>query len=108
MFCYQCEETLKNTACTNSGVCGKSADVAELQDLLLYNLKGISFWVSENKKNIIKDTADADHFVMDSLFTTVTNLTYSPCLKAGDSGINDRCGQCPSYSAYSKRRCPVS
>ncbi len=76
MFCYQCEETLKNTACTNSGVCGKSADVAELQDILLYNLKGISFWVSENKKNIIKDTADADHFVMDSLFTTVTNVNF--------------------------------
>lgn len=78
MFCYQCEETLKNTACVNSGICGKPEDVAGLQDLLLYNLRGISFWVSENKENAItiKDATEADHFVMNGLFTTVTNVNF--------------------------------
>ena len=44
MFCYQCQEAAKGTGCTVQGVCGKPADVANLQDLLIYLLKGISFW----------------------------------------------------------------
>ena len=42
MFCYQCEETAKGTGCTNVGVCGKKGEVADLQDMLRYLLKGIS------------------------------------------------------------------
>ena len=42
MFCYQCQETAKNEGCTVKGVCGKNEDVANLQDLLIYTLKGIS------------------------------------------------------------------
>ncbi|MFA6883859.1 MAG: hypothetical protein WCQ55_01955 [Paludibacteraceae bacterium] len=42
MFCYQCQETLKGEGCTTLGVCGKSAEVALLQDELIHQLKGIS------------------------------------------------------------------
>ena len=44
MFCYQCQETARGSGCTMRGVCGKTADVANLQDLLIYTLKGISFY----------------------------------------------------------------
>lgn len=43
MFCYQCQETAKGTGCTVKGVCGKNEEVAKLQDLLIYTLKGISY-----------------------------------------------------------------
>ena len=42
MFCYQCQETLKNQGCTVNGICGKKEDTANLQDLLVYVVKGIS------------------------------------------------------------------
>jgi hydroxylamine reductase len=42
MFCYQCEQTAKGTGCTTMGVCGKNPEVATLQDLLIYTLRGIS------------------------------------------------------------------
>jgi len=44
MFCYQCQETAKNEGCTIRGVCGKTEETANLQDLLIYVLKGISIW----------------------------------------------------------------
>ena len=51
MFCFQCQETAKNQGCTVNGVCGKSEEVANLQDLLIYVLKGISiFWTDLAKK----------------------------------------------------------
>ena len=49
MFCYQCQETAKNTGCTIKGVCGKNEDVAKLQDLLIYTLKGSSEIVVNGK-----------------------------------------------------------
>ncbi|MEM2486530.1 MAG: hypothetical protein QXY73_04375, partial [Candidatus Bathyarchaeia archaeon] len=42
MFCYQCEQTAKGRGCTITGVCGKDAEVAALQDLLIYTLRGLS------------------------------------------------------------------
>ena len=50
MFCYQCEQTSKGTACTKIGVCGKQPDVAALQDLLVYALKGLSQYAVEARK----------------------------------------------------------
>jgi hydroxylamine reductase len=50
MFCYQCEQTAKGTGCTVQGVCGKPAEVAALQDLLLYNLMGLAQVAVEGKK----------------------------------------------------------
>ena len=75
MFCYQCQETARGTGCTMRGVCGKTADVANLQDLLIYTLKGISFYALAAKKAEMK-TVEADKFIMDSLFATITNANF--------------------------------
>ena len=50
MFCYQCEQTAKGEGCTKVGVCGKESDVASLQDLLIYALKGLSLYAVEGRK----------------------------------------------------------
>ncbi|NVN95567.1 MAG: hydroxylamine reductase [Bacteroidetes bacterium] len=75
MFCYQCQETAKGTGCTIKGVCGKTEDVANLQDLLLFTLKGISVFTTEARKAGIEN-AEVNHFVMESLFTTITNANF--------------------------------
>ena len=46
MFCYQCEQAAKGTGCSAMGVCGKTPEVAGLQDLLVYAVKGVSFWAN--------------------------------------------------------------
>ena len=57
MFCYQCQETLKNTGCTRSGVCGKTETTADLQDLLIYVLKGkMSIVGLDNESDVLKET----------------------------------------------------
>ncbi|MBP2630285.1 MAG: Hydroxylamine reductase [Firmicutes bacterium] len=75
MFCYQCQETAKGTGCTMRGVCGKTADVANLQDLLIYTLKGISVYTLEAHKAGIA-TPKADKFIMEGLFVTITNANF--------------------------------
>lgn len=75
MFCYQCEQTAKSEACTAVGVCGKQPDVASLQDLLVYTLKGIAFWANKARENRQKDQ-EIDRFMIDGLFTTVTNVDF--------------------------------
>ncbi len=77
MFCYQCEETAKGTGCTLAGVCGKNEEVAALQDLLVFQLKGISIYADEARKLGAK-TGEADLFVTEGLFTTVTNVNFDP------------------------------
>lgn len=75
MFCYQCQETAKGTGCTVRGVCGKPENVANLQDLLIYTLKGISiFAVQARGMGIVRP--EIDKFIMDSLFTTITNANF--------------------------------
>ncbi|MDR5659578.1 hydroxylamine reductase [Serpentinicella sp. ANB-PHB4] len=76
MFCYQCQEAAKGTGCTVRGVCGKTSDVANLQDLLIYTLKGISIYNLEAKKAGVNNER-ADKFVMESLFATITNANFS-------------------------------
>jgi len=76
MFCYQCEQASKGTGCTAIGVCGKVPEVAALQDLLVYTLKGIAFWADKARQNGTKD-AEIDRFMIDGLFTTVTNVDFS-------------------------------
>jgi len=49
MFCYQCEQTAKGEGCTKIGVCGKQPEVAALQDLLIYALKGLSLYAVEGR-----------------------------------------------------------
>ena len=75
MFCYQCEETNKGKGCTVAGVCGKKDEVANLQDLLIYILKGISINNIEVKKQGIKNEK-ADIFIVNELFSTITNTNF--------------------------------
>ena len=75
MFCYQCEETINNKGCTTAGACGKKGDVANLQDLLIYLMKGISLCNAEARKQG-KNNELADIFIMDNLFATITNANF--------------------------------
>jgi hydroxylamine reductase len=75
MFCYQCQEALKNEGCVKNGVCGKKENTAELQDALIYVLKGISLL---QEKAVAAGQADlkVGRFISDALFATVTNTNF--------------------------------
>ncbi len=75
MFCYQCQETGRNKGCEYGGVCGKSEDLADLQDLLIYILKGISEIIVKGKLDI-KSLSYVNHEVIKSLFMTITNANF--------------------------------
>ncbi|MDP4289538.1 MAG: hydroxylamine reductase [Bacteroidota bacterium] len=75
MFCFQCQEAAKGTGCTVKGVCGKTDDVANLQDLLVYVVKGISYYSTKAREKGIENAA-VNHFVMDGLFVTITNANF--------------------------------
>jgi hydroxylamine reductase len=77
MFCNQCEQAANGVGCSISGVCGKKPDVAALQDLLLYTLKGVSLYATKARELGAKDDA-VDRFVVEGLFTTVTNVDFDP------------------------------
>ena len=77
MFCYQCEQTAKGTGCTTQGVCGKEADAAALQDLLLYATKGIAMYAHRARELGAKDH-EIDVFTLEALFSTVTNVDFDP------------------------------
>ncbi len=76
MFCYQCEQTVGGKGCTKMGVCGKTPEIANLQDLLIYQLKGISCYAKDliDKGETIDKSIVA--FVENSLFTTLTNVNF--------------------------------
>ena len=76
MFCYQCEQTAGGKGCTKLGVCGKTPEVAALQDLLIYQAKGISCYakeIIEKGENLDKDIVS---FIENTLFTTLTNVNF--------------------------------
>jgi hydroxylamine reductase len=75
MFCYQCEQTAKGTGCTNKGVCGKDADTAALQDLLVHACKGIAMYGHRLGQLQVRD-GEVDRFLVEALFTTVTNVNF--------------------------------
>ena len=75
MFCYQCEQTAKGSGCTQIGVCGKKESTAKLQDLILFATKKLAFYHNALLKKNIKNS-DADHLILDALFTTVTNVNF--------------------------------
>jgi hydroxylamine reductase len=77
MFCYQCEQTAKGTGCTVAGVCGKDATTSALQDLLVHAIKGVSMWAARARKLRAIDP-QVDRFVVEALFTTVTNVNFDP------------------------------
>ena len=77
MFCYQCEQTAGGKGCTKLGVCGKTPEIANLQDLLIYQLKGISFYarhILDSGLNIDKSVVS---FIENCLFTTLTNVNFN-------------------------------
>ena len=78
MFCFQCEQTAHGTGCTIQGVCGKTADVANMQDLLIYQLKGISNYAVKLMEKGEEIDGEIDAFVEDSLFMTLTNVNFDP------------------------------
>ncbi|HSA06662.1 MAG TPA: hydroxylamine reductase [Candidatus Gastranaerophilales bacterium] len=75
MFCYQCEQTAKGTGCTSVGVCGKQATTSDLQDLIIYALKGLGSYYHKARQLGVKD-AEIDHIILEGLFTTVTNVNF--------------------------------
>ena len=77
MFCYQCEQTAKGQGCTIMGVCGKTPEVATLQDLLVYALRGLSQVALEAEKVGVKDE-QTSIFACEALFATLTNVNFDP------------------------------
>ena len=77
MFCFQCEQTSKGEGCTKIGVCGKQPEVAALQDLLVYALKGLSQYAVEGRKVGVSDP-EVDRFTSKALFSTLTNVDFDP------------------------------
>ncbi len=75
MFCYQCQETAKGTGCTISGVCGKTEKVANMQDLLMFVIKGISIYSTKARALGIENDV-VNKFVFDGLFMTITNANF--------------------------------
>ncbi|HDP77209.1 MAG TPA: hydroxylamine reductase [Mesotoga infera] len=75
MFCFQCSETMKGTGCTVKGVCGKEPEVANLQDLLIWILKGISYWGVRAREIGVTDV-ETGLYVAEGLFTTITNVDF--------------------------------
>ncbi|MCO5386357.1 hydroxylamine reductase [Desulfosporosinus sp.] len=75
MFCYQCQETAKGTGCTIKGVCGKTENVSNLQDLLIYTLKGIAIYAVQARERYLV-RKDVEKFIMESLFSTITNANF--------------------------------
>ena len=78
MFCFQCQETFKNTGCIKVGVCGKNAVVAGLQDFLIWATKKLSVVTSYMREHGMKVTKEVNHLVTTNLFVTITNANFDP------------------------------
>ena len=76
MFCYQCQETAGCTGCTRVGVCGKTADVAAMQDLLVYVTKGLSAVTTALRAQGLPVERSVNHLITLNLFTTITNANF--------------------------------
>ena len=76
MFCYQCQETAKGTGCTMAGVCGKSPEVAALQDLLVFVSKGLSAITTQLRAEGTKVSTQTNHLITLNLFITITNANF--------------------------------
>jgi hydroxylamine reductase len=101
MFCYQCQETAKNTGCTIKGVCGKTEEVANMQDLLIYVCKGLSYVAIEARKQGI-DTNEESKFITSALFMTITNANFD------NDSIIGAIKECLKYRDNLKRKIKVN
>lgn len=77
MFCNQCEQTARGEGCSKIGVCGKSPEVSDLQDLLMHAVQGLALYAAEGRKRNIVDE-EADIFTMQAIFSTLTNVDFDP------------------------------
>lgn len=75
MFCFQCQETAKGTGCALMGVCGKTPEVSNIQDLLLFVTRGIAVYNNELRKEG-KASSTADKFIVDAMFISITNANF--------------------------------
>ena len=78
MFCFQCQETAGGKGCISSGVCGKSPEVAALQDLLVYETKALSCITTQLRKEKQSVDSKTNHLIKLNLFTTITNTNFNP------------------------------
>ena len=76
MFCFQCQEAAKGTGCTVKGMCGKEESTANLQDLLIYDLKGIAVLAKGLKGADVAVDKSVGLFLSEGLFTTITNANF--------------------------------
>jgi hydroxylamine reductase len=76
MFCYQCQETAGCKGCTQVGVCGKTPEVAGLQDVLVYVTKGLSEVTTKLRKENVPIDKNTNHLITWNLFTTITNANF--------------------------------
>lgn len=78
MFCFQCQETFKNTGCIKVGVCGKNPVAAGLQDFLIWATKKLSIVTTSMREHGMKVTKEVNHLVTTNLFVTITNANFDP------------------------------
>ncbi|MCP4402234.1 MAG: hydroxylamine reductase [bacterium] len=76
MFCYQCQEALKNQGCTKVGVCGKDGDTAKQQDLLVYTLKGVAVYAGKAGELELPVDPELPNVLLKGLFVTITNANF--------------------------------
>ncbi len=76
MFCYQCQETAGGAGCKVKGVCGKTDTVSNLQDLLLFVVKGIAYWVVKARASGVKLDSHTAQFIKTAIFSTITNANF--------------------------------
>ncbi|NLE65750.1 MAG: hydroxylamine reductase [Elusimicrobia bacterium] len=117
MFCYQCQETAGGKGCSVRGVCGKTDELANLQDLLIFVTKGVAYWVD---KSGVKVDIKTGYFLTTAIFSTITNANFDEAaiisyikkalevreawrLKASDCGSGCGCSaslpECATWSA---------
>ena len=75
MFCFQCQEAAKGTGCTVKGVCGKTPEVAGIQDVMMYFLRGLSVYAEKGREHGVTDP-EVDRFIFEGLFMTITNANF--------------------------------
>ena len=76
MFCFQCQETAGCSGCTKFGVCGKSPDLARMQDLLVYVTKGLSEVTTKLREEGKKVSFEINNYITLNLFTTIKNANF--------------------------------
>ncbi|MEG1904625.1 MAG: hydroxylamine reductase, partial [Bacteroidales bacterium] len=76
MFCFQCQEAAHGTGCTKIGMCGKTPEVSDLQDLILYLTKGIAQYTTRLREQRQIEMPEANAFIMNALFMTITNANF--------------------------------